>query len=82
MRPLIFSGGPSKLATTSINPDKSYLAFGDACGVPWRLPDRTEQEKQVRKILLGLGGHDDPDNDEAPDHRRDNITNFDGELKR
>jgi len=75
MRPLIFSGGPSKLSSTevhSVSKDgddadepASYLSLGNACGDP---------ANATISILGGLAGTDD--------HRSDNITNFDGEVKR
>jgi len=64
MRPLIFSGGPSKLSSTEIHTG-SYLALGNACGDP---------ANTVINRLGGLSG--------TVDRRADNITNFDGEVKR
>jgi hypothetical protein len=65
MRPLIFSGGPSKLSSTEVHAG-SYLSLGNACGDP---------SQPNIAILGGLPAGSD-------DHRRDNITNFDGEVKR
>ena len=64
MRPLIFSGGASKLSSTEVHTG-SYLSLGNACGDP---------ANATISILGGLAGTDD--------HRSDNITNFDGEVKR
>jgi len=64
MRPLIFSGGPSKLSSTEVHAG-SYLALGNACGDP--------ANATIGK-LGGLAG--------SNDRRADNITNFDGEVKR
>jgi len=64
MRPLIFSGGQSRLSSTAVH-DGSYLQLGNACGDP------------ANATISGLGGLAGSD-----DHRRDNITNFDGEAKR
>jgi prepilin-type N-terminal cleavage/methylation domain-containing protein len=64
MRPLIFSGGPSKLSSTEVHAG-SYLALGNFCGDPANVT--------ISK-LGGLAG--------TVERRADNITNFDGELKR
>lgn len=64
MRPLIFSGGPSKLSSTEIHAG-SYLSLGNACGDP---------TNATIGRLGGLAG--------STDHRQDNLTNFDAEVKR
>lgn len=55
MRPLLFSGGPSKLSTTTIHTG-SYLALGSACGSP---ADAT---------IATLGGHDGGGDDSRADN--------------
>jgi hypothetical protein len=76
MRPLIFSGGPSRLSSTSVHGVSkdstdseevaSYLLLNNHCGDP---------AHPSIAILGGLPAGSD-------DHRRDNITNFDGRAKR
>jgi len=65
LRPLIFSGGSSKKASTEIH-GGSYLALGSQCGDP------------TEETIARLGGL--PEGSE--DNRRDNLTNFDREVKR
>jgi len=68
VRPLVFSGGPSRMASTAVHAG-SYLRLGDACGDP------------SHGTIAGLGGFA-PVGTNQTDFRGDNITNFDGEVKR
>ncbi len=55
MRPLIFSGGPSKLSSTAIY-DGSYLSLGNACGDP------------ANATIATLGGLPEGDDDHRRDN--------------
>jgi len=78
MRPLVFSGGPDKKSTTGLHPDPdpppppfTYLSLGNACGDP---ADAT---------IAILGAFvPDPLDPTLADYRPDNITNYDGEVKK
>ncbi len=65
MRPLIFSAGPSKLASTAMH-DGSYLSLGGMCGNP------------TDPTIATLGGLA---SGSTKDERGDNITNFGREKR-
>ncbi len=68
MRPLVFSGGPDRKSSTTINTG-SYLGMNAGCGDPAVAPINT------------LGGFGPAANDPA-DYRDDNVTNIPGETRR
>jgi prepilin-type N-terminal cleavage/methylation domain-containing protein len=71
MRPLVFSGGPSKLSSTMLN-DGSYLLLGNDCGNPAYVPPSVPPDPRT------FGGHDGG----TTDSRSDNITNYDDTVKK
>jgi len=70
MRPLVYSWGPSKRSGAEINTD-SYLLLGNACGDP-------------ADAIIAILGAFVPDllDPTHVDNRLDNITNYDGEVKK
>jgi prepilin-type N-terminal cleavage/methylation domain-containing protein len=69
MRPLVFSGGPDKKSSTTIN-NGSYLSMNAACGDPVAAP-----------VIATLGGFG-PSTPDPADYREDNLTNFAQETRR